>query len=82
MIEVLLLHRRLPTEAVLAGMATAIALGRLQADLVAVEARRHLESVRLATSVVAAPRDAQVQQRPVPTLRGYDNLLTPAEISA
>ena len=41
LIAVLLLHRGLPTHAVLAGMTAALAADRLDADLVAVEARRH-----------------------------------------
>jgi hypothetical protein len=81
---VLLLHRRLPTPAVLAGMTAALALGRLEADLVAVEARRHLEPVRVVRSepAVQATRTVGEQPRPVPTLGSYDSLLTPLEISA
>jgi len=87
LIEVLLLHRRLPTQAVLAGMAAALTLGRLEADLVAVEARRHLEPVRLTADAAAqaaagAAHQVGEQPRPVPTLRGYDSLLTPLEASA
>lgn len=84
LIEVLLAHRRLPTEAVLAGMATAVRLGRLEADLVAVEARRHLEPTRRTAPnpVGQAARDVGEQQRPAPTLRSYDTLLAPLEASA
>ena len=94
LIEVLLLHRRLPTQAVLAGMAAALALGRLEADLVAVEARRHLEpqpTARAATGHTpndAAPKAAPGAapradgHRPPPSLRGYDTLLAPLPVSA
>ena len=84
LIEVLLLHRRLPTEAVLAGMAAAVALDRPDADLVAVEARRHLEPARLTAedNVGEAAVEFVGQQRPAPTLRGYDSLLAPLEVSA
>ena len=54
LIGVLLLHRNLPSAAVLAGMTAAIALNRLDADLVAVEARRHHDSTR-SPSVTVLP---------------------------
>lgn len=81
----LLLHRRLPTHAVLAGTTAAVALGRLDPELVAVEARRHLEPARAGTSavtVVPTARDDGEQQRPALTLRSYDSLLAPLEPSA
>jgi hypothetical protein len=43
LIAVLLLHRTLPAAAVAAGMTAALGCDRIDADLVAVEARRHLE---------------------------------------
>ncbi|MDN5931381.1 MAG: hypothetical protein L0I24_10015 [Pseudonocardia sp.] len=43
LIAVLLLHRSMPAAAVAAGMTAALAGDRIDADLVAVEARRHLE---------------------------------------
>jgi transposase len=46
LIAVLLLHRSLPAAAVAAGMTAALAADRIDADLVAVEARRHLETTR------------------------------------
>jgi len=72
---VLLLHRTLPTEAVLAGIDAAVAAGRCDPDLVAVEARRHLDSGRPAAVVPDVPAAAGVDDRPVPTLDGYDDLL-------
>jgi len=90
LIEVLLLHRRLTAEAVLAGMAAAVGLGRLEADLVAVEPRRHLEPSRpavlvagLTTQGLAAVGPAREQtHRPPPTLSDHDTLLTPLGASA
>ena len=41
LIEVLLLHRRLPEPAVLAGIRAALAVGAVSADAVAIEARKH-----------------------------------------
>ena len=83
LIEVLLLHRRLPTEAVLAGMAAAVTLGRPEADLVAVEARRYLEPSRSLTPPVPDAAQPTLElQRPTPTLGGYDLLLAPVEVSA
>lgn len=43
LIEVLLLHRHLPREVVLAGLRAALRVGSVRADVVAVEARRHHE---------------------------------------
>jgi transposase len=79
LIEVLLLHRRLPTEAVLAGMAAAVALGRPEADLVAIEARRHLEPPALPGRTRTADGGVialAAHERPAPTLHTYDQLLT------
>jgi len=84
LIGVLLLHRTLPREAVLAGMTAAVGLDRLDADLVAIEARRHLEPPALhgqTLAGVAADTQAGVivlaeHECPVPTLHGYDQLLT------
>jgi hypothetical protein len=41
LIEVLLLHRRLPATAVLAGITAALTAGSVSADVVAIEARKH-----------------------------------------
>jgi transposase len=91
LIEVLLLHRTTPTDAVLAGMDAALRVERVDANLVAVEARRHLDGARAeeAVSTAAAAVDAVLDRlgpvvpirahgaddRPVPTLAGYDDLL-------
>jgi len=42
LIEVLLLHRRMPAAAVIAGMRAALTAGSCSADVVAVEARKHV----------------------------------------
>ena len=73
LVGVLLLHRTLPTEAVLAGIEAALTAGRCDPDVVAMEARRHLDLARGAPPVPASA--APVDDRPVPTLRGYDELL-------
>jgi Mu transposase, C-terminal domain len=88
LIEVLLLHRSLPAEAVLAGMHTALSVERIDANLVTVEARRHLEpagaqpALRAAADAVldglgavAPMRERGEVPRPVPTLADYDDLL-------
>ncbi|WP_183091567.1 IS21 family transposase [Streptomyces radicis] len=43
LIEVLLLHRQLPAEAVVAGMTTVLTVGAMSPDLVAIEARKAME---------------------------------------
>ena len=94
LIAVLLLHRGLPTHAVLAGMTAALAADRLDADLVAVEARRHHDRRPAAADKTATDNTAPgaaaggqqgvigvvCQQRPAPDLSVYDGLLGgPAE---
>lgn len=95
LIEVLLLHRRMPATAIEQGMAAAIRAGAITADVVAVEARR---AAALAppppedlddegepppwaepSSVVSlTARRAQLPEdnRPLPTVAHYDQLLT------
>jgi transposase len=77
LIGVLLLHRTLPRPAVLAGIDAALTAGRCDPDLVAVEARRHQDSTRRAASapVTSPTATVPVDQRPPPTLHGYDDLL-------
>jgi transposase len=73
LIGVLLLHRTLPAEAVIAGMQAALSLDSCDADLVAVEARRasHPEPA----PPLIMPADQAVEHRPAPSLDGYDQLL-------
>ena len=88
LIAVLLLHRTLPAAAVAAGITAALGCGRIDADLVAVEARRHLEGTQTtAVEVLDAVRPPGRppggtpggtpggEVRPAPSLAGYDELL-------
>jgi len=81
LIAVLLLHRTQPRHAVLAGMEASLRLDRLDADLVAVEARRHLEPAQASSHTGSGPTTAgngagdAVRDRPPPSLLGYDALL-------
>jgi len=74
LIGVLLLHRTLPAEAVIAGMSAAAALDSIDPDLVAVEARRAIHPAQLPPLIV--PVGVQtLADRPAPSLSGYDQLL-------
>jgi transposase len=75
LVEVLLAHRRLPGGAISAGIQATLAAGLVNPELVAIEARRHLDP-ELAPVVPihgAVARD----ERPAPRLDRYDQLLTP-----
>ena len=77
LIGVLLLHRTLGTAAIVAAMDTAVAMGRFDPDLVAVEARRLGQPV-VAPPVllpVTAPPAALEHRRP-PSLGAYDELVS------
>lgn len=75
LVGVLLLHRTLPTEAVLAGIDAALLIGSCDPDLVAVEARRHLDTGRAVPPPTPVPAATGVEDRPLPSLHGYDELL-------
>ena len=91
LIDVLLLHRSLPAEAVIAGITSALSVGAVSADVVAVEARRHSVShtppttQRGGTVVNLPPRRhtdpntliaaLPVDTRPLPSVTAYDELL-------
>jgi hypothetical protein len=80
---VLLLHRTLPASAVTAGMAAALAIGRFEADVVAVQARTAISAGTPPAPLVPLPANASgtaALSRPTPDLAGYDQLLT--EVSA
>jgi transposase len=93
LIEVLLLHRRMPPAQVMAGMAAALGAGSCSPDVVAVEARKHAASAgpapadaawqpprRSRATVVTLPRrQAQLppDRRPAPSVAAYDQLLAP-----
>jgi transposase len=73
LIEVLLLHRRMPAADVLAGMEAVLKVGSSAPELVAIEARR----VRDADLAPVIPIESALGRydRPAPALAGYDQLL-------
>ncbi len=72
LVEVLLTHRSLPADAVVAGMRSALAVGSVDPEVVAIEARRAAErAVAPVVPIGALSR----YDRPKPTLGGYDTLL-------
>jgi transposase len=73
LIEVLLLHRSLPADAVIAGIEAALAVGCLDAEVVAVEARRRGE--RPIAHVIPIGAGLSRFDRPTPTTAHYDELL-------
>jgi transposase len=90
LIEVLLLHRRLPGASVAAGIEAALRAGACSPDVVAVEARRHAAAGAPAAeppapaprpsraAVITLPRRAEplpADGRPVPDVSAYDQLL-------
>ena len=91
LIEVLLLHRRLPAASVTAGIESALRSGTCSPDVVAVEARRHAAAAgapaagppgpaprRSRAAVVTLPRRAgplPADPRPLPDVAAYDQLL-------
>jgi transposase len=92
LIEVLLLHRHLPAASVIAGMKAALALGVATPDLVAVEARRAgalADPTDTCARVLTLPDRAgpagpelPTDERPVPTVVPYDQLLRHRESAA
>jgi transposase len=72
LIEVLLLHRRLSPDAVIAGMAAALRAGSVDAKVVAVEARRAAEGPPAAAVPIG---ELANYDRPAPGLGHYDELL-------
>lgn len=88
LIEVLLLHRHMPHQQVVAGIAAALESGALTADAVALEARRHGDDEPMPVIDVCDPsaspivsltqrRLAQLppDTRPLPSVAVYDELL-------
>lgn len=89
LIEVLLLHRHMPHDHVVAGLAAAVTAGALTADAVALEARKAAESAPATPPPVDldAPVDPVVSltarrlahlpadPRPLPSVAAYDQLL-------
>ncbi len=72
MIEVLLAHRVLPYEAVVAGIAAALAVSSVDPQVVMVEARRTTEQ---RAKGVVLPEGLTRFDRPAPSLSRYDDLL-------
>ncbi|MEV4283694.1 IS21 family transposase [Actinoplanes xinjiangensis] len=90
LIEVLLLHRHMPHDHVVAGLATAVRAGALTADAVALEARKFAETddrpptsspgLRTLPANVISLTERRLAQlptdtRPLPTVTAYDQLL-------
>lgn len=74
--EVLLLQRRLPAERIIAGMDAALSMDSTDPAVVAVEARRAGGAPLAQVIPLQAVRDrVDADQRPIPTLDGYDTLL-------
>jgi transposase len=76
LIGVLLLHRTLPADAIIAGMKAGLKVDSCDPDLVAVEARRAIHPGPLPPLTV--PPVQAVTDRPAPSLTGYDQLLAGA----
>jgi transposase len=76
LVGVLLLHRTLPADTVIAGMTAAARLDSCDPDLVAVEARR--ASHPRPSPALTTPTTAVEATRPAPSLACYDQLLTEA----
>jgi hypothetical protein len=72
LIEVLLLHRSLAADAVVAGLGAALRAGSVDPSVVALEARR---AVTRGDGVVVPIGALDRYDRPVPALAGYDELL-------
>jgi transposase len=72
LVDVLLAHRSLPRDALLAGMQAALKVGSVDPAVVVIEARKAEE--RAVAPVVPIGALARYD-RPKPTLDGYDNLL-------
>jgi hypothetical protein len=72
---VLLLHRRLPTEAVQAGIDAALTVGSVDPALVAIQARRLADPDTPMAPVIPLEQALARHERPTPTLGRYDALL-------
>lgn len=81
LIEVLLLHRRLPTETVQAGIDAALTVGSVDPTLVAIEARRLADPDTSMAPVIPLEQALARYQRPPPTLGRYDALLGKGDTS-
>jgi transposase len=74
LIEVLLAHRTLPADALIAAMTRAVSSGVLDPQVVLIDARHHAAGGQVAPVI---PIGALARyDRPAPSLTGYDELLT------
>ena len=73
LIDVLLLHRTLPADAVTTGIDRALSAGSLDAAVIAIEARRSIEDTT--TVVVPIGEGLSRFDRPTPSIANYDDLL-------
>ena len=73
LIEVLLLHRAIPADALVAGIARALSAGSIDPAVIAIEARR-VEEPALATLVPIGEGLSRFD-RPTPSIADYDELL-------
>jgi len=73
LIDVLLLHRTIPADALIAGIARALAAGSIDAAVIAIEARRCDEPA--AATVVPIGEGLSRFDRPAPSIARYDDLL-------
>ncbi len=73
LIEVLLLHRTIPADALVAGMQRALTAGSIDAAVVAIEARRAHEPT--VATVVPIGEGLSRFDRPPPSIADYDDLL-------
>ena len=73
MVEVLLAHRSLPVDAVVAGMTRALAIDSVDAQVVIIEARRAAEDDTVAAVIPIGVHTGF--DRPKPSLDHYDQLL-------
>jgi hypothetical protein len=82
LVEVLLLHRSMPADAVLAGINAALAVGSVDPALIAIEARRHLDTALAPVVPIEQALALARYDRPAPGLDGYDHLLQPQRPAA
>lgn len=73
--KVLLLHRSMPAELVVAGIDAALAAGSVDPEVVAIEARQARDGGHRPDAVVIPIGHARGAERPTPVLDGYDDLL-------
>jgi transposase len=78
LIELLLAHRNLPSQALMAAMDTATTTGLIDPTVVLIDARRHAGGAQPPGGVVPIGGWARYD-RPAPTLAAYDQLLTGSE---